>query len=95
MVGADTCLQGHKNPLGRLARPAGLFQELGNLTENPNRLAVWSEATKTLGRFDQLHPAIAFAMQHLHAAFRIAKDKHLAVTKFSFLHRLFQCQGLV
>jgi len=31
-------------------------------------------------------------MEYFDPALRIAKDKYLAVTKFSFLHRLFQRQ---
>ena len=45
--------------------------------------------------FDQFHFAIALAMQHFHFAFRVAEDKHFAITEFGFLHRLFQGQRLI
>jgi len=48
-----------------------------------------------LRRLYELHLSIFFAMQHLHPAFGIAKDKNLAVAKFGFFDRLLQRERFV
>lgn len=85
--------QEHK-PAGPTSAPSGYPSGALQISTGVGSTAVWSEATKTLGRFDQLHSAVALAVKHLDATFQIAKDKYFAIAKLGFFDCFLQREGL-